>query len=134
MSGWVSGLVRKNAAKPGWQSVLPTGEMTTFRTVEVGLDKRALWIWPLKDSSVESQMYCRWSIQPRWPFFCPVVRCFTATSAPPITWSISHFSWRYPNVDFGFLSQEQHLATYITSVSFSSLRQHQRHSCPCLHH
>ena len=56
VSGWVSGLVRKNDAKPGWQSVVPTGEMTTFRTVEVGLDKRARWIWPLKDSSVESQM------------------------------------------------------------------------------
>jgi hypothetical protein len=62
MPGWVSGVLRSAPSTSGWHRALPMGVQTTFRTVEVGLDKRAQWLWPPTSFATEPQMFCKYSI------------------------------------------------------------------------
>lgn len=68
-SGWIGGLYRLSpsdaaiSSSSNWQRAVPMGLSTTFRTLEVGADARARWLWPPPQHlSKEPHMFCRWSI------------------------------------------------------------------------
>jgi hypothetical protein len=65
--GFVNGLLRSAAASTsaeGWERAVPVGSRLTFRSLEIGGDGRARWLWPQPHIlSVEPQMFCRWSIR-----------------------------------------------------------------------